>query len=114
MELCTLLQGPEQGKLHNRGNKYIHEEYPLLDFIKSCSIIQGSPDTAEIEDKTLRRSATASLSVGAQEDGSQGLDTESDELRARKAFTAVAVLVVAITLLLCLYKYSTVSEGKSQ
>lgn len=32
-------KGPDQQKLHNRGNSYIKESFPLTDFITSCKDI---------------------------------------------------------------------------
>lgn len=34
-------RGPDQQKLHNRGNAYIRSEFPLIDFIESCLIISS-------------------------------------------------------------------------
>lgn len=31
-------KGPNQQKIHNRGNAYIHEEFPQIDFLLSCAI----------------------------------------------------------------------------
>eukprot|EP00756_Hemistasia_phaeocysticola_P024866 Hpha_TRINITY_DN15976_c0_g1::TRINITY_DN15976_c0_g1_i1::g.73892::m.73892 len=37
---------PNQGRIHARGNKYLHEEYPKLDYIQSCKEV---PSAAEHE-----------------------------------------------------------------
>jgi len=119
-------KGPEQGKIHNRGNQYIHEEYPLTDFIKSCRILKEDGSSTTGGDQSLRDHITSFhtkkdkdkdrlLRSDRLTQDARGLDTSEEDSRARnKAFTAVAVLVVAIGLLLCLYKFSTISEGKSQ
>ncbi len=31
-------KGPDQQKIHNRGNAYLHTSFPLLDYIKNCSV----------------------------------------------------------------------------
>ena len=136
--VCYSSQGPEQGKLHHQGNQYIHDEYPLTDFIQSCRVITTAPgeeggakalgggpqgdllasaflstrNERKARDRSLRSDKKASEADGA----SLGTMTTSDDgVKARnKAFTAIAVLVVAIGLLLCLYKFSTITEGKSQ
>ena len=32
--------GPDQNKIHNRGNKYVHDEFPLIDFLQECHVIE--------------------------------------------------------------------------
>ena len=54
-------KGPNPQKIHNRGNSYIHEEFPKIDFLQSCKVIDElSPefrdtgdekDSAPIEDE---------------------------------------------------------------
>lgn len=41
-------KGPDQGKIYNRGNQYIHDEFPLIDFINSCHVLEDEPQE-EIE-----------------------------------------------------------------
>ena len=31
-------KGPDQQKIHNRGNAYLREEFPNIDFLISCSL----------------------------------------------------------------------------
>lgn len=40
-------KGPSQQKIHNRGNKYIHDEFPKIDFINSCEITHSPTQTNE-------------------------------------------------------------------
>lgn len=131
------VQGPEQGKIHSRGNQYILEEYPLTDFIQSCRILRddsSSPQHQDVlvtamqslkNDRLLRKKNLTEAGAGAggasagpgrgRAGGARGEASEDDDAHARnKAFTAIAVLVVAMGLLLCLYKFSTITEGKSQ
>lgn len=51
-------KGPNPSKIHNRGNNYIHEEFPKIDFLQSCKVIdelsaesRGEKDVAPIEDE---------------------------------------------------------------
>ena len=77
--------------------------------------------TAFLESKTAKkekdrslRSDKLKLSAGSER-APTGRVASDEELQARnKAFTAVAVLIVAIGLLMCLYKFSTITEGKSK
>ena len=32
--------GPDQNKIHNRGNQYVHDEFPETDFLKECHVIE--------------------------------------------------------------------------
>lgn len=43
-------KGPNQGKIHNQGNAYIKREFPLIDFINSCELIETSEE-AYLKDK---------------------------------------------------------------
>lgn len=40
-------KGPDQQKIHNRGNTYVREEFPETDFILSCAIISSSVTAVE-------------------------------------------------------------------
>ncbi len=33
-------KGPDQQKIHNRGNAYVRENFPQVDFIQSCHIVE--------------------------------------------------------------------------
>ena len=33
-------KGPDQQKIHNRGNAYVREKFPKVDFIKSCHMVE--------------------------------------------------------------------------
>jgi cyclophilin family peptidyl-prolyl cis-trans isomerase len=44
-------KGPDQQKIHNRGNKYIHDEFPLTDFITSCKLIEDYGNNNQINIK---------------------------------------------------------------
>ena len=33
-------KGPDQQKIHNRGNKYVRDEFPKTDFLLSCKVIE--------------------------------------------------------------------------
>ena len=39
--------GPDQQKIHNRGNAYIHEKFPKTDFLLSCREVVGEPEHAD-------------------------------------------------------------------
>ena len=42
-------KGPDQQKIHNRGNSYIREKFPLTDFITSCKDITPVKETEVME-----------------------------------------------------------------
>ena len=33
-------KGPDQQKIQNRGNSYVHESFPLIDYLQSCTVIE--------------------------------------------------------------------------
>ena len=46
-------KGPDQQKIHNKGNAYIRETFPKIDFIKSCNIIDENFDLTINDNKQL-------------------------------------------------------------
>jgi peptidyl-prolyl cis-trans isomerase A (cyclophilin A) len=36
-------KGPDQQKIQNRGNAYVHENFPLIDYLQSCTVIEEEP-----------------------------------------------------------------------
>jgi peptidyl-prolyl cis-trans isomerase A (cyclophilin A) len=120
-------KGPEQGKVHNKGNAYIRSEFPLIDFINSCSIIEpdvkNSPPlhedksnkvlaTQEIvkvthEDNLRKEKEPISLRMDASEVAlaEQPQDHDDEYLSRRAALAAVVLLLVAVAVLCCLYQY---------
>jgi cyclophilin family peptidyl-prolyl cis-trans isomerase len=41
-------QGPDQQKIYRFGNSYLHENFPLLDYILSCHVIEDSAHQREL------------------------------------------------------------------
>ena len=39
--------GPDQQKIHNKGNTYLRETFPKMDYVKSCKIVDDLGDDAE-------------------------------------------------------------------
>ena len=39
--------GPDQQKIHNRGNKYLHDQFPLVDYILSCNVIDEELESTD-------------------------------------------------------------------
>ncbi len=42
-------KGPDQQKIHNRGNSYIKENFPLTDFITSCEEITAVTESEVVD-----------------------------------------------------------------
>ena len=143
--------GPSQQKVHNRGNAYIRSEFPLIDFIYSCSIVPSdelsekneneSEGESEVENESERENVVEinelklstshnslrqelktpeqlplqpppppppplieSLSDLTTSDKSSSITT-SFSSDYHTAFHAILFLVVAITVLFCLYHF---------
>lgn len=47
-------------------------------------------------------------------DASEADSGSAEDFQTKKALVAVAVLVVAMVILMCLYKFSSITEGKSR
>jgi peptidyl-prolyl cis-trans isomerase A (cyclophilin A) len=120
-------KGPDQGKLHNRGNQYIRSEYPLIDFILDCSVLEEEKDIIpivkemmipEVHSKTDESSHPVHLRPESSEKRLNTPHTDSppsSSLLNHPAFRAVILLVVAVAVLLCLYQYkSSPISPKSQ
>lgn len=39
-------QGPDQQKIHNKGNGYVRENFPQVDFIQSCRMVEPPVEVA--------------------------------------------------------------------
>ena len=98
----------------------IHSTVPLSDKLSDTSEQQTHQKPATTPDRSLRSGGKQDGGKEVEGVTSRGTtatkgDKKEDSQSRQKAFTAVAVLVVAIVLLLCLYKFSTITEeGKSQ
>lgn len=74
--------GPDQQKLHNRGNSYIKTEFPNTDFILSCTEVMESvkreltQDKSEGETEQEEGEAEAEGAEGAEE---RGVEEEGEE-----------------------------------
>jgi hypothetical protein len=106
-------KGPDQGKLHNRGNQYIRSEYPLIDFIIECSVHKDDPIIPKAEEKILPK-VQPKLDESSHpfhlrpETSEKPMDsTTSSSLFNHPAFRALVLLVVAVAVLLCLYQYNS-------
>jgi len=40
-------KGPDQQKIHNRGNAYVRQNFPKVDFIQSCHIVEPPKEEAK-------------------------------------------------------------------
>jgi cyclophilin family peptidyl-prolyl cis-trans isomerase len=123
-------KGPDQGKIHNRGNTYIRTEFPLIDFINSCSILPPKEKLPEepqqLPHTFLRQEPVRDVGIiEEKEAGEQEFEAEvvlppevvSDEKSRlnHSALTAIVLLVVALAVLSCLYQYhSSPISPKSQ
>jgi len=62
--------GPDQQKLHNRGNDYIRKEFPNTDFILSCHEV--TTENRELREKEGNELASQSEEKGETEEGEKG------------------------------------------
>jgi peptidyl-prolyl cis-trans isomerase A (cyclophilin A) len=118
--------GPDQGKLHNRGNSYIRSEYPLIDFIIDCSVLKADPkplltqispqvkepeeeepEEEEISDPLRAAKEGPSHSFLRQEELASPEHSPSSSSFSNPALHAIILLLVAIAVLLCLYQYNS-------
>jgi hypothetical protein len=122
--------GPDQGKLQNRGNSYIRSDYPLIDFIIDCSVIEKDkkplltkirPQVQEEKEQTLELELEKEISnplpgQATKEDSSHSFLRQEEFASSEKvlqspfsppAIHAIILLVVAIAVLICLYQYNS-------
>lgn len=107
-------KGPDQGKLHNRGNSYIRSEFPLIDFIQSCKVMENKHETPfepiftelKEEGETDIQDIRSNLRQESEHSSEASMDTDSSILN-HPAFRAIILLVVAVSVLLCLYQYNS-------
>lgn len=59
-------KGPDQQKIHNQGNAYVHREFPQTDFILSCAMLPEETTTIASE-TNLRSEELSSLSSAPAE-----------------------------------------------
>lgn len=113
-------KGPDQGKLHNRGNQYIRSEYPLIDFIIDCSVLEDEQDSRvvmpEVKEKIVpedheKIDESSHPSHLRPEETTKKHHVESSTMSSsifnHPAFRAMFLLVVAIAVLFCLYQYNS-------
>jgi cyclophilin family peptidyl-prolyl cis-trans isomerase len=68
-------KGPDQQKIHNKGNAYLRENFPDLDYILSCRVVeepQGAPEPKE--EATIEAAAAEEINNNAQENSGDGGD----------------------------------------
>ena len=113
-------KGPDQQLLHQRGNSYIRENFPLTDFIQQCSLAP-----AEEEVKTTPTPPSPGLDSPSQtktdkdaflrKSGSDvKVNTSGSGSSTRPALIAVVVLLIALFVLCSLYQYHSATSPKSQ
>lgn len=114
-------KGPDQGKLHNRGNAYIRAEFPLIDFIISCAVIDDAKSETQSEPIDLKSKELPIETIQdprsflRQDLENQAQPSEPSSISNYPAFRAIMLLAVAISVLLCLYQYnSSPVSAKSQ
>jgi cyclophilin family peptidyl-prolyl cis-trans isomerase len=129
-------KGPDQQKIHNRGNKYVRDEFPHTDFIQQCRILSdltaSHPDSERMPqiDPVLIDLGKRPSEMVAEKDKELNLRQQKAELLSEEArpssaeedtavrnsaLTAIGVLIIAIFVLFCLYQYNSArSSPKSQ
>ena len=57
-------KGPDQNKIWEEGNEYLHREYPELDYFKDCAVIpRGTPEPEPVVEE-VAPAAPELVSVG--------------------------------------------------
>lgn len=75
-------EGPDQAEIHNQGNKYIRDNFPLTDFVESCEVVVDNMATVQDEGTTDIHLAAADGNVDAVKQ-ILGEDPESLHVRDR-------------------------------
>lgn len=107
--------GPDQVKLHQLGNRYIRENFPLTDFIVSCEVVEDKPEptNAKIQPfpATLHASNSNLRNQTHISDKTVSINHQEEVASMFPAIVAVLLLLVAVFLLWCLYQYNASPEG---
>lgn len=64
-------KGPDQQKIHNQGNGYVHREFPKTDFILSCAMVP--------QEATLAAPAVAAPTIEQDKDAAGEHATVEEE-----------------------------------
>jgi len=59
-------RGPDQQKIHNQGNAYIHRNFPKIDFINSCELVYSPKEKFVVSEPVQEQQQEESLQEGEE------------------------------------------------
>lgn len=89
-------KGPEQGPIHNKGSRYIEENFPLLDKFNTCQVrrVAEIPKEQPVVASNVRKSATGVNVKGT--DALNSVSTKEQKMPMVKLFLLLGAAVVVI------------------
>ena len=83
-------KGPDQQKLLNRGNEYIRDNFPKIDFLESCKVVHEEPSNVfvrpkdEYEERDSKRNKIAAKKIVEEGEENENDTPETDEEKMDK------------------------------
>ena len=72
-------KGPDQQKLHNLGNSYIRDNFPKIDFMESCRVVEEEPSKVFVPEDEFEERDSKRNKIVADKEVEEEIEEDRDE-----------------------------------